>query len=127
MRTLCLDFDGVVHGYISGWKGPRVIPDPPVPGALAFMAAMLDGGWDVTIYSSRSGYVGGRRAMRSWLRRHAGAMWYDSPAGSGLERVRFPLFKPPAHVTLDDRALTFAGVWPEEAELRAFRPWKPVS
>jgi hypothetical protein len=29
---LCLDFDGVLHSYTSGWKGAAVIPDPPVPG-----------------------------------------------------------------------------------------------
>lgn len=29
---LCLDFDGVIHSYTSGWKGADVIPDPVVPG-----------------------------------------------------------------------------------------------
>ena len=126
-RILCLDFDGVVHSYTSGWKGPRVIPDPVMPGALAFIAGMLVNGWDVAVHSSRSGYWGGRRAMRSWLKEQAGQMWYDSPAGSGLERVRFPLFKPPATVTIDDRALQFQGVWPDEIELRRFKPWKPAA
>jgi hypothetical protein len=32
--VLCLDFDGVIHGYQSGWQGANVIPDPPVPGAI---------------------------------------------------------------------------------------------
>lgn len=122
-RILCLDFDGVVHSYLSGWKGSRTIPDPPVPGAFAFIATMLVNGWDVAIHSSRSGQWGGRRAMRNWLREHSGQMWYDSPAGSGLENVRFPLFKPSAFVTLDDRAIQFTGYWPSEMELRAFKPW----
>jgi len=34
---LCLDFDGVIHSYSSGWKGADVIPDPPVPGAFDFI------------------------------------------------------------------------------------------
>lgn len=124
MKTLCLDFDGVIHSYVSGWKGPRVIPDPPVPGALCFMLDMLNADWDVAIHSSRSGHWGGRWAMRSWLRHHAQALWHEVPAGHGLEEVRFPLFKPPAFVTLDDRALTFKGAWPTPAELAEFKPWK---
>jgi hypothetical protein len=125
-RILCLDFDGVVHSYTSGWKGPRVIPDPIMPGALTFMEHMLCHEWDVCIHSSRSGYWGGRRAMRTWLKGEAGALWYDNLGTPGIECVRFPLFKPPATVTIDDRALQFVGRWPDEMELCDFKPWKPT-
>lgn len=121
---LCLDFDGVIHSYTSGWKGARTIPDPPVEGALEFMADALLSGWDVVIHSSRARYFGGRFVMRHWLYKHAGmGLWYESMAGSGLEDVRFVRTKPPAVVTLDDRAITFTGKWPELDALRKFKPW----
>ena len=120
---LCLDFDGVVHSYSSGWHGARTIPDPPVPGALDFIANALVSGWDVVIHSSRARYWGGISAMRAWLKRHGGNSYYDSPAGDGLERVRFTRWKPSALITIDDRALTFTGKWPPLDELKGFKPW----
>lgn len=35
----------------------------------------------------------------------------------------WPTTKPSAFVTLDDRALTFDGHWPEIDALKAFKPW----
>jgi hypothetical protein len=119
---LCLDFDGVIHSYSSGWQGAAFIPDPPVEGAIAFMLEALNH-FDVVIFSSRSNQRGGLQAMRAWLREHAGATWYESPAGPGLEDIRFVTEKPSAMVTLDDRALTFEGMWPSIKTLKEFKPW----
>lgn len=119
---LCLDFDGVVHSYQSRWLGAAVIPDPPVEGAIAFMLEALNH-FDVVIFSSRSNQPGGTEAMVEWLKYHAGQTWYESPAGPGLESVRFVKEKPPAMVTLDDRAITFTGEWPSMASLNSFKPW----
>ena len=121
---LCLDFDGVIHSYTSGWKGARNIPDPPIPGAIEFIGDALIEGWDVVIHSSRARHWGGISAMRNWLRRHAGNLWYDTPAGDGIEAVRFVRWKPPAVVTIDDRAVRFEGTWPSVKALRMFKPWK---
>ena len=66
---LCLDFDGVIHSFSSGWKGADVIPDPPVPGAIEFICDAL-AHFDVAIYSSRSGQAGGIDAMGEWLHHH---------------------------------------------------------
>ena len=63
---LCLDFDGVIHSYTSGWKGANHIPDPPVNGALKFIAEATDY-FNVNIFSSRTHQKGGRKAMRNWL------------------------------------------------------------
>ena len=82
MRTISVDFDGVVHEYSSGWKGARVIPDPPVPGAIDFLV-MLTEKYKVAIFSSRSHQLGGRRAMKKWLRENARSHFIDISVGQG--------------------------------------------
>lgn len=141
---LCLDFDGVLHSYSSGWKGAREIPDPPVPGAMPFLVAAL-GAFEVAIHSSRSRYWGGRSAMKEWLVHHMmGHFWEKYGRGdldargftasevdeilrpevaSLIGRISFPRWKPAAFITLDDRAITFTGTWPDLATLREFKPW----
>lgn len=119
---LCLDFDGVVHSYVSGWKGARNIPDPPTPGALDFISDALAAEWKVVIHSSRASHFGGIWAMRSWLRRHAGNQW--DCMGPSLCEVKFSRWKPPATVTIDDRALQFTGGWFSLDALRSFKPHK---
>ena len=119
---LCLDFDGVVHSYASGWKGADVVPDPPVEGAIAFMLGALHH-FEVVIFSSRSNQPGGISAMKAWLREHAGQCWHETPAGPGIEDVSFVTEKPPALVTIDDRAITFTGTWPAIETLKGFKPW----
>ena len=66
---LCLDFDGVIHSYTSGWKGADIIPDPPVPGAFAFIRQASQH-FDVQVFSSRSHQDGGIQAMSEWFSRH---------------------------------------------------------
>ena len=119
---LCLDFDGVIHSYTSGWQGAHIIPDPPVPGALAFMLEALKH-FDVFIFSSRSHQHGGIAAMRAWLRSHADGLWHPTPDGPGLEDVGFCSYKPSAMVSIDDRAITFDGTWPSIETLKEFKPW----
>lgn len=124
---LCLDFDGVIHSYTSGWKGARVIPDDPVEGVISYMLTMLAEGFDVVVHSSRGQSFGGIWAMRRWLRKHAGNAWYECPMGPGLEDVRFARRKPSALITIDDRALTFNGDWSHPdyraVTIRTFKPW----
>jgi len=109
--VLCLDFDGVLHSYKSGWKGADVIPDEPVPGAQEFVRNALVH-FDVVVYSSRSHQTGGISAMRKWMQEH------DFPSG-----IVFAKYKPSAHVTIDDRGLQFTGEWPGMQELLNFEPW----
>lgn len=120
---LCLDFDGVVHSYTSGWKGADLIPDPPVPGAMAFLVKAVDH-FDVRIFSSRSNQDGGIGAMRCWLLNslHADPDTKHA-ANSTFVSLGFPTEKPPALITIDDRAHCFDGTWPAIDALKAFKPW----
>ena len=115
---LCLDFDGVIHSYTSGWKGADVIPDPPVPGALQFIVEALKH-FRVAIYSSRSGQAGGIDAMKAWLANWTTDPDYQMP----WHEIEWPTEKPPAFLTIDDRAITFTGEWPSMEVLKNFKPW----
>ena len=121
---LCVDFDGVIHSYASGWKGATMIPDPPVTGALPWLWKATEW-WDVQIYSSRTKEPGGIAAMRDWLFKHA-AMDFDGDEREHfLAAITFPEQKPPAVLTIDDRAITFEGVWADldPCVLLDFKPW----
>ena len=67
---LCVDFDGVIHSYTSGWKGADVITDVPVKGALRWLWKATE--WfDIHVYSARSKEFRGREAMRAWMLEHS--------------------------------------------------------
>lgn len=141
---LCVDFDGVLHAYTSGWKGADVVADGPVDGAIAFLWEMIPH-FDVQIYSSRSKEPGGIDAMRQALKRWEileFAAWHDKrqrgecetadmPSWTlvrfrstlAIDHITFPKFKPAAFLTIDDRAVCFEGIFPPAAALLAFQPW----
>ncbi len=117
---LCLDFDNVLHSYTSGWRGASVIVDKPVPGAVEFLKEAT-GEFEVHIFSSRSNQEGGIKAMQTWLEIIVGETYGMLPFW--LDLIHWPTEKPPAMVTLDDRVITFTGVWPTIETLLAFKPW----
>lgn len=122
---LCVDFDGVIHSYDSGWKGADVVSDGPVAGAIAWLyqVAML---FDVQIYSSRSKEPAGIEAMRAAISR-----WEDEwraqqvavPRTCLALMLKFVAEKPAAFLMLDDRAICFEGAFPDPELMLKFRPW----
>ena len=127
---ICVDFDGVIHSYTSGWMGVDQIPDPPVPGAIEWLVDHLpvpDGicamapeheGPIVQIYSSRSKSWRGRRAMKRWLIENGLPREYITD-----KVLKFPVKKPPAFLTIDDRAICFEGEFPTTEQILNFKPW----
>ena len=130
---LCLDFDGVLHSYSSGWKGAAVIPDPPTDGMAKFLERAVEV-FDVQVFSSRTHHLGGVEAMKIFiwdaLAHHFDCQFAGDPRG--LERalavrdaITYPGEKPPAMVSIDDRALCFTGNWSDfdPQRLLEFQPW----
>lgn len=126
---ICVDFDGVIHSYVSGWQGVSVIPDPPVEGAIEWLMAHLPvpdalglsapyKGPEVVIYSSRSKSWRGRRAMKKWLIANGLPHWYITD-----KILKFPIKKPAAFLTIDDRAICFDGTFPTADQMMKFKPW----
>lgn len=97
-RTICLDFDGVVHSYRSGWCGAEIIPDPPIHTAREAIGRLRKT-FRVVIHSSRCHTAAGREAIAHWLAKH------------GIEVDEICEHKPPAMVYVDDRAVPFRGDW----------------
>ena len=109
---LCLDFDGVLHSYTSGWHGVGTVKDEPVPGALEAVEEYVKA-FHVAVFSSRSYLPSGVSAMQKYLKRH----------GFPVSDLRFPTDKPPSRIGLDDRVMTFNGTFPSVEELMNFQPW----
>jgi hypothetical protein len=120
-KLLVLDFDGVIHSYNSGWQGAGVIPDPPVPLAMEFLAAAVEQ-FKVSIFSSRSSDPEGVRAMMLYVRSHLTSK-FGHQGDLIANMIDYPVTKPPAFLTIDDRALTFDGTWPDVETLKSFKPW----
>ena len=119
-HSIAVDFDGVIHQFISPWTGdPEHIPDPPVQGAIEWLEKMVDD-YDVYIFTCRllaSNRSQVERAMRGWFRKH--------DASQTLVRaLRFCYEKPHVMVYLDDRGMRFEGTFPTVEEIVAASiPW----
>lgn len=126
-KILCIDFDGVLHSYTSGWQGASDIPDPPVDGAIEWIGSLVvshdrfgNNHFRVCVYSSRSKHSGGIKAMRQWLLDHG--LSYKM-----VEAVDFPKMKPAAFLTIDDRAHCFDGNFPSIETIRTFKTWQQTA
>jgi len=115
---LCLDFDGVIHDYLHVWKNGGEIYGHLTAGFMDW-AERAQLYFRLVVYSSRSADPDGIENMKRWLAKECG--------GVVPHFLEFARVKPPAFITIDDRAVTFNGSWEDPvldpAVLRSFKPW----
>jgi hypothetical protein len=121
--TLCIDFDGVIHSYERGWQD-GVIYGAVTPGFFEWAdeAGKL---FELVIYSSRSSDPKMLKDMVAWMDEQR-AIWRDEwPKSDSDADFTFADKKPPAWLTIDDRAICFEGDWSalDPRALLAFKPW----
>jgi len=119
-KTVCLDFDGVIHSYKSGWKGIDETPDEPVEGIENFIKELYDNNYNICIFSSRSKEEVGINAMKNYV----ASLDIDNEI---YNSIQWPQEKPPAHIYIDDRAFAFKGKFPAISEIDNFKAWMKKS
>lgn len=121
-KRLCLDFDGVLHSYVSKWTSATEIPDPPVRGALDFLKEAVDR-FSVSVYSARTQQQGGIHVMKAWLQSQLMKKFGSGEADRIMARVTFPEERPTYDLFIDDHGFQFTGTFPSMDEIEDFVPW----
>mgnify|MGYP000086870928 CR=1 FL=1 len=111
MKTIALDFDGVIH-LNRNFIDSTIINDEPVPG-VAHAIEQLRQEYNVVVFSCRANTPGGIDAIQDWLNVH------------GIEVDDIVDYKPHATAYIDDRAIQFNGTWQDTLEqVDGFHPWQ---
>lgn len=110
MRTIAVDFDGVIHAYTRGWQDGAIYDDP-VPGAFDALDHLMES-YAVFVHTTRDA-----GQVASWITERSGLL----TTLEGCERVEFwntqgvllvTARKLPAIAYIDDRAIRFEN-WPQ--------------
>ena len=117
-KTICIDFDGVIHDYKDGWQGDDKFGEM-IPGADTATEILKKKGWTVIIYTTRPA----TDKLKEWLKDKGVKYDYinenpDQPENSKDGKIV-------ADIYLDDRAICFKGEWGWiMSEIAEFEPWQ---
>ncbi len=106
-KTICVDFDGVIHRYSLGWKGGKVY-DPPIEGSRENMKQLVDEGYEVIILTARlqpkyPDIKEQKAKMVEWLTKNGFIL------GSHYHGITNN--KPSAVAYIDDKSIRFQDNW----------------
>jgi len=114
MKTIAVDFDGVIHKYSEGWKDGTIYDDP-IPGAFEAIKSFMESGYAVFIHSTRNEFQ-----IAEWMNQQTDK-FQTFPLDEGMLNngkffnntnfVGVTNKKLPAQYYIDDRAIRFPGSW----------------
>lgn len=131
MKTIAVDFDGVIHKYSKGWHDGTIY-DEPIEGCFEAIKELMDNGYSVFVFSTRKS-----KQIKKWLENKVYESEYISCGlGGDPEDFSYPKYgfsteiikfwtkfwnkpyvlgitnkKLPAVAYIDDRAIKFEGNW----------------
>ncbi len=117
-KSICIDFDGVIHDYSRGWLGIDVF-DKVLPGASEATHRLHDAGYMIIIYTTRNDTP----ALRDFLNKNEICFDYINenpyqPNGSEYGKVKADMY-------LDDRGICFTGNWNDAIDkIFNFKTWQ---
>ena len=116
-KTICIDFDGVIHRHSKGWQDGTVY-DLAVDGALDSIRALQDRGYAVVVSTARKELI----PVANWMRGQGyierkitvdSHQHKDVPFWNSTTTVLITNRKIPAIAYIDDRGITFRNNWSE--------------
>lgn len=90
VKTIAVDFDGVLHDFEKGWCGGKIV-GKPLPNSRESINKLIEKGYDVVILTAREDF----EPVHKWLRK------YKFP------KLKVTNVKPPAIAYIDDRGIRF--------------------
>lgn len=95
-KTVCVDFDGVIHAYSKGWKDGTIY-DNHMPQAFIALSEIAAMGFRIIIFTARQDALGIREYIDRWLKHYA------------LFPIEYEIntCKPPAAIYIDDKGYHF--------------------
>ena len=118
-RTICIDFDGVLHDYSKGFQGENVFGDM-IPGADTGTQVLKKNGNTIIIYTTRPV----SDELKQWLKDNNIA--YDHINENPKQPKGAEGCKLIADMYIDDRGICFRGDWSEWflRSIGEFSPWQ---
>ena len=115
----------MVHDYTKGWQDGSIYGEA-TPGWWEWLRVIAPH-YDVVIFSSRVKTSADILDVTEWLEKQWQKWCTANSIIAPMPMLRLVTIKPPAWVTIDDRAIRFDGSWSDKAltlkGLQEFKPW----